>query len=116
MRFDARVAAKLPSGEHMTFEGFPGLPLQASTSRKSWTYRYKSPVDGRMRQVKLGEWPAMAFAAIIAWGTNRVERDTGAHSVQLGSAALRALREAQATRTVDVKERPAGRKATATQG
>lgn len=55
MRFDARVAAKLLSGEHLTFEGFPGLRLQASTSRKSWTYRYKSPVDGRMRQVKLGE-------------------------------------------------------------
>jgi len=39
-----------------------------------------------------------------------------AHSVQLGSAALRALREAQATRTVDAKERPVGRKAAATQG
>lgn len=78
MRFDARVVAKLPAGEHMTFEGFPGLRLQASTSRKSWTYRYKSPVDGRMRQVKLGEWPAMAFtAAIAAWEKNRVERDTG---------------------------------------
>ncbi|WP_333995671.1 tyrosine-type recombinase/integrase [Burkholderia orbicola] len=79
MRFDARVAAALPSGEHMTFEGFPGLRLQASMSRKSWTYRYKSPVDGRMRQVKLGEWPAMAFAAAIsAWEKNRVERDSGA--------------------------------------
>ena len=66
MRLDARVAARLPGGEHMTFEGFPGLRLQASTSRKSWTYRYKSPVDDRMRQVKLGEWPAMAFAAAIA--------------------------------------------------
>ncbi|WP_260435910.1 hypothetical protein [Burkholderia sp. Bp9143] len=40
---------------------------------------YKSPVDGRMRQVKLGEWPAMAFAAAIsAWERNRVERDSGA--------------------------------------
>ncbi|KWF95339.1 alpha/beta hydrolase [Burkholderia cepacia] len=78
MRFDARVAAKLLSGEHLTFEGFPGLRLQASTSRKSWTYRYKSPVDGRMRQVKLGEWPSMAFAAAIAaWEKNRVERDSG---------------------------------------
>ncbi len=68
MRFDARAAAKLPSGDHMTFEGFPGLRLQASTNRKSWTYRYKSPVDSRMRQVKLGEWPAMSFAnAIAAW-------------------------------------------------
>ncbi len=94
MRFDARVAARLPSGEHMTFEGFPGLRLQASTSRKSWTYRYKSPVDGRMRQVKLGEWPAMAFAAAIAaWETNRVERDTGAEL-----SALRRKKERAAAR------------------
>lgn len=35
MRFDARVAGRLPSGEHMTFEGFPGLRLQASMSCKS---------------------------------------------------------------------------------
>lgn len=94
MRFDARVAAKLPSGEHMTFEGFPGLRLQASTNRKSWTYRYKSPVDGRMRQVKLGEWPAMAFAAAIAaWETSRVERDTGAEL-----SALRRKKERAAAR------------------
>ncbi|MEM5421278.1 tyrosine-type recombinase/integrase [Paraburkholderia ferrariae] len=94
MHFDARVAAKLPSGEHMTFEQFPGLRLQASASRKSWTYRYKSPVDGRMRQIKLGEWPAMAFAAAIAgWETNRVERDSG-----LELSALRRKREKAATR------------------
>jgi len=66
-------------GEHMTFEGFPALRLQASASRKSCTYRYKSLADGRMRQVKPGEWPAMAFAAAIAaWERNRVERDSGA--------------------------------------
>ncbi|WP_245004746.1 LuxR C-terminal-related transcriptional regulator [Paraburkholderia sacchari] len=79
MHFDARVAARLPSGEPMSFEQLPGLRLQASARRKSWTYRYKSPIDGRMRQFKLGEWPAMAFpAAIAAWETNRVERDLGA--------------------------------------
>ncbi|WP_395069792.1 tyrosine-type recombinase/integrase [Paraburkholderia silvatlantica] len=94
MRFDARVAAKLPSGEHMTFQGFPGLRLQASTSRKSWTYRYKSPADGRMRQVKLGEWPAMSFAAAIAaWEWNRAERDSGAEL-----SVLRRKREGNATR------------------
>lgn len=94
MRFDARVAAKLPGGEHMTFEGFPGLRLQASASRKSWTYRYKSPADGRMRQVKLGEWPAMAFAAAIAaWEKNRTERDSGAEL-----SALRRKHERAATR------------------
>jgi hypothetical protein len=66
MRFEARAAAKLPSGDHMTFEGFSGLRLQASTNRKSWTYRDKSAVDSRRRQVKLGEWPAMSFAGAIA--------------------------------------------------
>ncbi|MFT4437446.1 tyrosine-type recombinase/integrase [Caballeronia sp. 15715] len=79
MRFDARAAATLPSGDHMTFAEFPGLRLQASSNRKSWTYRYKSPVDSRMRQVKLGEWPAMSFAgAIAAWEKSRVARDSGA--------------------------------------
>lgn len=66
MRFEARAAAKPPSGDHMTFEGFSGLRLQASTNRKSWTYRDKSAVDSRRRQVKLGEWPAMSFAGAIA--------------------------------------------------
>lgn len=66
MRFDARAAAKPPSGDHMTFEGFSGLRLQASTNRKSWTYRDKSAVDSRRRQVKLGVWPAMSFAGAIA--------------------------------------------------
>lgn len=94
MRFDARAAARLPSGDHMTFDGFPGLRLQASTSRKSWTYRYKSPVDSRMRQVKLGEWPAMSFAgAIAAWEKSRVERDSGAEL-----SALRRMTQAEATR------------------
>jgi len=79
MRFDARAAATLPSGDHMTFAEFPGLRLQASSNRKSWTYRYKSPVDSRMRQVKLGEWPAMSFAgAIAAWEKSRAARDSGA--------------------------------------
>ncbi|KML10894.1 hypothetical protein VK92_29365 [Burkholderia sp. LK4] len=53
MRFDARTASKLPAGQHMTFGGFPGLRFQASESRRSWIYRYKSPIDDRMRQVKL---------------------------------------------------------------
>jgi integrase len=93
MHFDARAAAKLPSGEHLTFEGFPGLRLQASESRKSWTYRYKSPIDGRMRQVKLGAWPAMSFAAAIAaWEANRVQRDSGAE--------LSALRRKRGKETV----------------
>ena len=72
MRFDARAASRLNAGEHLTFDGFPGLRLQVTHSRKSWTYRYKSPLDQRMRQIKLGEWPAMGFPATIAeWEKQR---------------------------------------------
>ncbi|KVM05514.1 tyrosine-type recombinase/integrase [Burkholderia ubonensis] len=78
MRFDARTASKLPAGQHLTFDGFPGLRLQASESRRSWIYRYKSPIDDRMRQVKLGEWPAMGFPSAIAeWEQKRSARDSG---------------------------------------
>ncbi len=56
--FDARTAKLLPSGEHITFVDYPGLRLVSSGSGKSWIYRYKSPVDGRMRQIKIGGWPA----------------------------------------------------------
>jgi hypothetical protein len=61
MRFDARTASRLKAGEHLTFDGFPDLHMQVTESRKPWSYRYKSPLDQRMRQIKLGEWPAMGF-------------------------------------------------------
>lgn len=78
MRFDARAASKLSAGEHITFDGFPGLRLQATESRRSWTYRYKSPLDERMRQIKLGEWPALSYAGAIAeWERHRAARDAG---------------------------------------
>ncbi|SAK88817.1 Phage integrase [Caballeronia fortuita] len=78
MRFDARQAKQIPPGEHITIDGFPGLRLQATETRRSWTYRYKSPVDDRMRQIKLGEWPSMSYAAAIAeWEKLRSARDAG---------------------------------------
>jgi len=78
MKFDARTASKLPAGEHLTFDGFPGLRLQATQTRRSWTYRYKSPIDQRMRQIKIGDWPAMGFPAAIAeWERLRNARDEG---------------------------------------
>lgn len=46
---------------------------------RTWTYRYKSPVDGRMRQVKIGAWPAMSVAAAAGeWEKLRAARDAGA--------------------------------------
>lgn len=79
MQFDARAAKLLKPGEHLTVEDAPGLRLVASSAGASWIYRYKSPVDGRMRQVKIGRWPALSAAgAAAAWQALRAERDAGA--------------------------------------
>src|ERR1700676_1389946 len=78
MAFDARAASKLEAGQHLTFDDFPGLRLEVSSTRKSWIYRYKSPINSSMRQIKLGGWPAMGFpAAISEWERQRAARDSG---------------------------------------
>jgi integrase len=78
MSFDAREAKQLQPGQHFTISDCPGLRLEASASAKSWTYRYKSPVDARMRQVKIGEWPKMSqHAAITEWEKLRDIRVAG---------------------------------------
>jgi integrase len=78
MLFDARAAKQLLPGSHIVVHGCPGLRLEASTAGKSWTYRYKSTEGGRMRQIKLGKWPAMpAAAAATRWQELRDLRDSG---------------------------------------
>lgn len=78
MGFDARQAKALPAGDHIIVDDAPGLRLIATQTRKTWTYRYKSPVDGRMRQVAIGQWPAMPLgAAVAAWHDLRARRDAG---------------------------------------
>lgn len=78
MYFDARAAKLLAPGGHIVVDGCPGLRLEASTAGRAWTYRYKSPVDGRMRQIKIGQWPAMpASAAATTWQALRDQRDAG---------------------------------------
>jgi len=78
MYFDARAAKLLVPGGHIVVDGCPGLRLEASTAGRAWTYRYKSPVDGRMRQIKIGQWPAMgASAAATKWQTLKDQRDAG---------------------------------------
>ncbi|WP_414451915.1 tyrosine-type recombinase/integrase [Burkholderia sp. 22PA0099] len=78
MRFDARTAKQLLPGAHLNIDGYPGLRLEATASRRSWTYRYKSPVDGRMRQIKIGEWPALSIAAAaVEWERLRDQRNAG---------------------------------------
>ncbi|MES2787660.1 MAG: integrase family protein [Pseudomonadota bacterium] len=78
MQFDARAAKLLTAGQHFTITDCPGLRLEVSATRRAWIYRYKSPVDKRMRQVKIGEWPAMSPAAAqVAWEGLRTQRDAG---------------------------------------
>lgn len=78
MRFDARTAKQLSPGAHLKIDGCPGLRLEATASRRSWIYRYKSPVDGRMRQIKIGEWPALSIAAAaVEWERLKQARNAG---------------------------------------
>jgi len=77
-RFDARAAKLLGPGEHLSIDGCPGLRLQATATRRTWTYRYRSPQDGRMRQVLIGIWPAMSFPSASAqWEVLRSGRTNG---------------------------------------
>ena len=83
MRFDARRAKLLAPGEAIIVDDAPGLRLVATATRKTWTYRYKSPVDGRMRQVALGQWPTVSYAAALgAWQAARDQRAQGADLAQ----------------------------------
>ncbi|MEX3982783.1 tyrosine-type recombinase/integrase [Paraburkholderia sp. EG287A] len=78
MKFDPRAAKLLKPGELLTIDGCPGLRLVASDTRRTWTYRYRSKVDGKVKQVALGQWPAMPIAAAAgAWQAARDARDAG---------------------------------------
>lgn len=78
MPFDAREAKLLEPGQHFTISECPGLRLEASASARSWIYRFKSPVDQRMRQIKIGTWPKMSLAAATAeWEKLRDVRAAG---------------------------------------
>jgi integrase len=95
MPFDARTAKLLQPGEHLILPEHPGLRLTATASRRSWIYRYKSPVDGGMRQVKLGEWPAMSYPlAALEWEKKRTDRSGGADPQLQKKVARRQARAA----------------------
>lgn len=79
MFFDARAAKLLQPGGHIVVDGCPGLRLECSTAGRAWIYRYKSPIDGRMRQIKIGQWPALAASAAASqWQALKSQRDAGA--------------------------------------
>lgn len=82
MPFDAKTVKLLKPGQHLTIDEYPGLRIKATEHWHAWTYRYKSPVDGRMKQIKIGEWPAMSLATAAAkWEQLRKSRDLGADPV-----------------------------------
>lgn len=78
MTFDAREAKLLQPGQHITSPEYPGLRLEAFSDRRTWTYRYRSPIDSKLRQVKIGSWPAKSVhAAIVEWEALRRLREAG---------------------------------------
>lgn len=97
MTFDARTIKLLPAGEHLTSPDYPGLRIEAGAQYKTWTYRYKSPVDGRMRQVKIGRWPETSLhAAIVEWERLREARETGIDPALEAKQRREAVRQEQA--------------------
>jgi hypothetical protein len=104
MQFDARAAKQLTAGQHFTITDCPGLRLEASATRRSWIYRYKSPVDGRMRQTKIGEWPAVSLAAAtVEWERLRSARGAGADLASDKRSARAAVQAAAAEEMARVR-------------
>lgn len=98
MPFDARAAKLLQPGEHLLIlPEHPGLRLEATAARRSWIYRYKSPVDAGMRQVKIGEWPKKGYPeAALDWASLRDQRDAGRDPALERRAARKQARSAEA--------------------
>lgn len=83
MYFDARRAKLLKPGEHIVVDGCPGLRLVASTTGHAWIYRYQTTKADRMRQIKLGQWPAMPpVKAAERWLELKAVRDAGGDPAQ----------------------------------
>lgn len=100
MIFDPKAAKSLAPGQHIIVAGCPGLRLERTESFATWTYRYRSPVDGKLRQVKIGHWPAVSFAkAMGAWEALRDKREAGEDPAAQRREA-RAAKKAAATRAV----------------
>ncbi len=86
---DQARARRLKAGQWLTFAGRPGLRLNGGAT-KSFSYRYKSPIDGRVRQIKIGRWPAISWERAVArWEDLAKLRDDGADP-QLDRRARRA--------------------------
>jgi len=93
MAFDARAIKLLEAGRHLTSAECPGLRLEATASRRTWTYRYRSPIDDALRQIKIGVWPTVSVhTAIAEWEKLRALRDQGRDPALEAREAKRAAR------------------------
>jgi integrase len=78
--FDPAEARALAPRDWLTFEGMPGLRLTRPALRdiRAWTYRFRSPVDDALRQIRLGHWPAVGWPqAQVKWNEARAKRAEG---------------------------------------
>lgn len=104
MSFDARAAKLLKPGEHITVPDSPGLRLVSGKTRRTWIYRFKSPQTGQMKQVAIGQWPTMSYAAaVVAWEALRNQRDEGLQLLSPAKEKARSIRTVKPERgdTVD---------------
>lgn len=100
MFFDVRAAKLLKPGEHLVIDGCPGLRLVATATKRTWTYRYKAPSTGLMKQIAIGQYPAMPVAAAATeWQALRELRGT-TDPGQAKRAARKAVRAPAAEPTV----------------
>ena len=89
MRFDAKAAKLLQPGCHIVVDGFAGLRLVASSSGRSWIYRYQT--GDKTRQIKMGEWPAMSLpSAVTKWQELKDARANGVDPALEKKAARKA--------------------------
>lgn len=103
MSFDARAAKALQAGQHITFPEHPGLRFVVAANWRRWIYRYKSPVDDRMRQVQIGYWPAVSYnAAVTEWALLRAKRDAGVDPSVEAKEVRQAAREAEVARKIEI--------------
>jgi len=93
--FDPARAKRLkPGDDDITFAQAPGLRMQASKTGRRWVYRYRSPIDNALRQIKLGAWPALpAHRAVVEWEKRKGERDAGRDPALERKAATKLIRD-----------------------
>jgi integrase len=76
--FDARTAKLIKPKEHLLVDGFLGLRLIATATKKTWTYRFKDATTGLMKQQKIGSWPRISVdEAKVLWQKMLDKREAG---------------------------------------